>query len=76
MVQRNQRHNAQAPNFRQLGEKTNKTLLQHLLFQMSLLPVCVLSLLPCGAPLSAAVAQEAEAVRLSTAGNSQAAGRA
>lgn len=38
-----------ALNFQQFKELTNK-LLQPLLFQMSLLPVCVLSLLPCGAP--------------------------
>lgn len=42
-----QGYNAQ--NFHQFKETTNK-LSQHLLFQMSPLPVCVLSLLPCGAP--------------------------
>lgn len=41
--------NAHTQNFHQFKETTNK-LLQHLLFQMSPLPVCVLSLLPCGAP--------------------------
>ena len=44
-----QGHNAYTRNFRQFKDTTNK-LLQHLLFQMSPLPVCVLSLLPCRAP--------------------------
>lgn len=67
--------------FTSLKIMTNK-LVQRLLFQMSPLPVCVLSLLPCGAPEGCrgpAVAQEVEdawrvrrgLLSLSTPGNSQ-----
>lgn len=47
-----QQHNAHTPNFPQFEDTASK-LLQHLLPQMSPLPVCVLSLLPCGAPRAA-----------------------
>lgn len=42
-------YNVHIQNFHRFKNMTNKLML-HLLFQMSPLPVCVLSLLPCGAP--------------------------